>query len=81
MGSGGIDKLEKYRRFSIPEVWFWQNDRLSLYVLRSDLSGYDRAEDSQCLPTLNLRLLEECMGITDILAARQSFLRGLGDHH
>jgi len=31
--SGGIDKLEKYRRFNVPEVWFWQNGQLSVYVL------------------------------------------------
>jgi len=77
--SGGIDKLEKYRRFSIPEVWFWQDDRLSLYLLRSDLSGYDRAQESQFLPDLDLSVLAECMQIPDILAARQSFLKRLGD--
>jgi Uma2 family endonuclease len=29
--SGSIDKLEKYKHFNIPEVWFWENNQLSLY--------------------------------------------------
>lgn len=29
--SGGRDKLERYKRFQIAEVWFWENNRLSLY--------------------------------------------------
>ena len=72
--SGGVEKLEKYRRFEIPEVWFWQNDRLWVYVLRSDLTGYDRIEHSQLLPNLDLSLLEECLQMTDILSARRQFL-------
>lgn len=32
--SGAIDKLEAYKRLQIPEVWFWENSRLSLYALR-----------------------------------------------
>ncbi|MEG4068171.1 Uma2 family endonuclease [Microcoleus sp. Pol11C2] len=32
--SGGIDKLKPYKRLQIPEVWFWENSRLSLYALR-----------------------------------------------
>ena len=31
---GGIDKLEAYKRLQIPEVWFWENSRVSLYALR-----------------------------------------------
>ena len=28
--SGGIDKLEKYKRLKIAEVWFWENNQLLL---------------------------------------------------
>ncbi|MDJ1184800.1 Uma2 family endonuclease [Roseofilum casamattae] len=72
--SGGVEKMEKYRRFEIPEVWLWQNDRLLVYVLRSDFSGYDRVQDSKLLPNLNVSLLEECLQITDVLSARRKFL-------
>ena len=26
--SGGINKLEIYRRFKVPEVWFWRRNKL-----------------------------------------------------
>ena len=32
--SSGIDKLEAYTWLQIPEVWLWENSRLSLYALR-----------------------------------------------
>ncbi len=28
VSSGGINKLEAYKRLQIPEVWFWMNDEL-----------------------------------------------------
>ena len=31
LSSGGREKLARYRRLEIPEVWFWQDDRLWLY--------------------------------------------------
>ena len=31
--SGGIDKLEAYRRLSVREVWFWIDNRFWLYTL------------------------------------------------
>ncbi|MFN9407014.1 MAG: Uma2 family endonuclease, partial [Dolichospermum sp.] len=31
VSSGGIDKLEAYKRLQIPEVWFWMNDELLFY--------------------------------------------------
>jgi Uma2 family endonuclease len=34
--SGGVNKLEVYTRLNVKEVWFWQNDRFSLYYLREE---------------------------------------------
>ena len=36
--SGGINKLEVYRRLQVPEVWFWENEEFSVYHLRSELA-------------------------------------------
>src|SRR5207253_10095476 len=33
--SGGISKLELYRRFKVPEVWFWRRNKLEIHVLDS----------------------------------------------
>src|SRR5262249_38212719 len=32
--SGGINKLEAYRRIGIREVWFWARDAIRVFVLR-----------------------------------------------
>jgi len=32
--SGGTKKLRKYQLRQIPEVWFWENGKISIYVLQ-----------------------------------------------
>jgi Uma2 family endonuclease len=58
--SGGLDKLEIYRGLGIPEVWMWENQVLSVHVLRGD--KYVEAERSELLPDLDLELLARYLG-------------------
>ena len=53
--SGGIGKLEIYRRLGIGEVWFWEDDHLSVHVLGDD--GFEPTHRSRLLPDLDLDLL------------------------
>ena len=54
--SGGVDNLEVYKRLGIREVWFWQNDRLTIYHL--DKQGkYQQKNRSVILPKLDVSLL------------------------
>jgi Uma2 family endonuclease len=53
--SGGIDKLEIYRRLGVGEVWFWQDGRIDVNVLQRD--QYERAAQSRLFPDLDLALL------------------------
>ncbi|WP_414622952.1 Uma2 family endonuclease [Calothrix sp. CCY 0018] len=53
--SGGINKLEIYKRLGIPEVWFWEDGLLSVYCLQAD--EYQKVEKSVLLPELDLELL------------------------
>jgi Uma2 family endonuclease len=78
--SGGIDKLEKYRRFNVPEVWFWQNDQLSVYVLTNTPEGipqYVSTDRSRWFPNLDLPLFSSCVTIEDAFEARSQFLAAL----
>ncbi len=34
--SGGIDKLEVYRKLGVPEVWIWDAERIVVYRLRGE---------------------------------------------
>ncbi|MCG9890363.1 MAG: Uma2 family endonuclease [Thermosynechococcaceae cyanobacterium MS004] len=61
--SGGIDKLECYKRFGIPEVWFWQEGSLRLYALQE--GDYRQIFVSQFLPTLDLEKLVAAANLPD----------------
>ena len=69
--SGGIDKLEAYKRLQIPEVWFWENSRLRLYSLGDD--GYAEVDRSFVLPDLDIVLLARCINIENHLQAMREF--------
>ena len=57
--SGGIDQLEVYRGLGVPEVWFWQDGALRIYLLDGD--GYRRSPRSRLLPDLDPDLIVRCM--------------------
>lgn len=73
--SGGIDKLEKYKRLKIAEVWFWENNQLVLYRLREN--SYEQISSSEFLPDLDMALLGRCVQMSDILLARTEFINGM----
>jgi Uma2 family endonuclease len=57
--SGGIDKLEVYRGLSVPEVWFWKDGTLCIYVLEDE--AYTQTARSRLLPNLDPGLIVRCM--------------------
>ena len=75
--SGGVSKTEIYRRFHVPEVWFWRNSKLEIFTLRTDGSVYDRVARSGLLPDLDPALLERCVQIRSWLEARRAFRAAL----
>jgi Uma2 family endonuclease len=61
--SGGLHKLEIYRRLGAREVWFWINGRISVYVLVD--GQYEERATSIALPTIDLRELERIVALAD----------------
>lgn len=53
--SGGIDKLEIYRRLGVGEVWFWKETRIEIYVLSQ--GQYEPTHRSRTFPDLDVSLL------------------------
>lgn len=53
--SGGINKLEIYRRLRVDEVWFWKNEALTVYGLTEH--GYEPRERSRHVPDLDIEML------------------------
>jgi Uma2 family endonuclease len=81
---GSISRLELYRRLGVREVWFWQQQRLSLYHQREDIpvefaetAGYEPIQHSEVLPELDLELLTHCLQNPNPLAAAKAFRQGL----
>jgi hypothetical protein len=57
------------------EVWFWENNQLSLYRLRNDNS--EQISRSELLPELNVNLFATCVLMPSILEARTEFIKGI----
>ncbi|MDB4958384.1 MAG: hypothetical protein JWO36_5953 [Myxococcales bacterium] len=53
--SGGLDKLEIYRRLGVPEVWFWIEGKVTVHVLNAGV--YELRDGSACLPAVDLELV------------------------
>ena len=73
--SGSTNKLAKYLRLRIPEVWFWENNLLSVYGLRED--NYEQISRSELLPELDLELLVSCVLMPSRIEARTEFIQGI----
>jgi Uma2 family endonuclease len=58
--SGGIDKLDVWRKLGAREVWFWNHGVLTFHILRGQ--RYVAAAKSALLPALDAALITECMG-------------------
>ncbi len=72
--SGGIDKLQLYKRLGIPEVWFWEDGVLSIYYLREE---YEKVERSELLPELDIALLVRYITYFDQYDAVTEFIQAL----
>jgi Uma2 family endonuclease len=82
--SGGINRLELYRRLGVREVWFWQNNNFSIYHLGEEIPsqfvstfGYEQITYSELLPDLDINLLAECVRNPNPLAAAKEFRQRL----
>ena len=75
VSSGGINKLEAYKRLEIPEVWFWMNDKLLFYSLGNE--GYEAVSKSQLLPSLDVDLLMRCVNIENHAQSLREFRSGI----
>ena len=73
--SGGIDKLEIYRRLGVREVWHWQEGVLSVHVLRG--KAYSRSERSRLFPDLDLGEIRSALASRSQSKAVREFRKGL----
>lgn len=75
VSSGGINKLEAYKRLKIPEVWFWENGQLLFYTLQD--KAYQNIPQSQLLPNLDVALLIQCVNLSSHTQALREFRQSI----
>jgi len=77
--SGNINKLEKYKRLKVREVWFWKKQTISVYVLQNaeneEKIGYELKNKSELLPDLDLKMLADCVLMPSKVEAMNEFLK------
>lgn len=69
--SGGLDKLEIYRRLRVREVWFWKADAIGVHTLVA--TGYELQRHSVCLPGIDLAMVCELATIEPMSEAADRF--------
>ncbi|PSB52281.1 hypothetical protein C7B67_07580 [filamentous cyanobacterium Phorm 6] len=77
--SGGIDKLEAYKRLKIPEVWFWEDGLLEVYHLRGEGNTlhYEKVSSSEEVKGIDLDLLLRCINMVNHVDAIKTFRQAL----
>jgi Uma2 family endonuclease len=77
--SGGINKLEAYKRLKILEVWFWEDGVLEIYHLRGegDTMSYEKITQSEAVPGIDLKLLRRCITMVNHVEAIKTFQQGI----
>jgi Uma2 family endonuclease len=73
--SGGIDKLEVWRKLGAREVWIWKGGALSFHVLRGE--RYVQHDRSKILPKLESALIVRCMGTENQMEAVKQLRRAM----
>jgi Uma2 family endonuclease len=60
--SGGLDKLELYRKLGVPELWIWKRPgKIQVYALRGD--AYVRVRKSRIFPEVDLAIIDSLVPI------------------
>ena len=69
--SGGINSLDIYKGIGVTEVWFWEKEKLAVYILNN--GEYTKVKQSQLLPNLDLDLFASYIGYDEPFTAVLEF--------
>ena len=72
ISSGSINILEIYRRIGVPEVWFYQDEALTVYSLSNN--QYLKVKHSSLLPELSLEHFAQYIRYSDQYDAVTEFI-------
>lgn len=69
--SGGLQKLDIYRKLGVPEVWYWRKGRITVHLLRGE--DYEEAALSEALPGIDLPQLASFLDRPTTSAAMRDY--------
>ncbi|MFB2917752.1 Uma2 family endonuclease [Aerosakkonema funiforme] len=77
--SGGINKLEAYKRLKIKEIWFWEDGVLEIYHLRGEGNEfyYEKISNSEEVKGIDLDLFLRCINMVNHVDAIKTFQQAL----
>lgn len=73
--SGGLNKLDVYRKLGVKELWIWKAGVIDVFALRGD--QYLRIERSELLPGLDLPMLLRFVDIRPMTRAVNEYRAAL----
>ncbi|MBL8740313.1 MAG: Uma2 family endonuclease [Myxococcales bacterium] len=73
--SGGVDKLEIYRRLGVREVWYWQHGLITIYRLGAN--RYEAIAASVALDGIDLSVLLRFIDVTPMTRAVRAYREAL----
>ncbi len=73
--SGGLDKLEVWRKLGAREVWLWRDDRIEIHALRGE--RFEQVPRSELLPALDFEHLAHFLNEPDQTRAVRRYRKEL----
>jgi Uma2 family endonuclease len=73
--SGGVSKLDVYRKIGVREVWFWRRGKIEIFALRDD--RYEPVTASEVLPGIDHALVARFVAEKPMTRAVRAYLRAL----
>ncbi len=75
--SGGLDKLEVYKKLGVGEIWYWRKGAISVFVHEKD--GYQEVARSRLVPELNIELLASFLDRRSLTRAVRDFRAAIAE--
>lgn len=75
--SGGLDKLEVYKKLGVGEIWYWRKGAISVFVREKD--DYQEVARSRLVPELNIELLASFLDRRSLTRAVRDFRAAIAE--
>ncbi|AFZ47778.1 protein of unknown function DUF820 [Cyanobacterium stanieri PCC 7202] len=72
---GSLHKLPIYANLGVPEIWRYDGEKLTVFILKKDINNYQEVDKSLAFPFLNLSVIPELIE-QSLIDGETAVLRG-----